>query len=97
MVFVGPLFPQNISALTTSNDIIRAIAEDVGPKDVLVTLGYASWTESQLEREVMDNIWLVCPYKSEILYEVPFEQRWEYAGLTLGVKMNQLISSAGHA
>ena len=91
------LLLQDEVTVTTSNDIIRAIAEDVGPKDVLVTLGYASWTESQLEREVMDNIWLVCPYKSEILYEVPFEQRWEYAGLTLGVKMNQLISSAGHA
>jgi putative transcriptional regulator len=45
----------------------------------------------------MDNAWLVCPYKSEILYEVPFEQRWEYAASTLGVKMNQLVSRAGHA
>lgn len=83
--------------VTTSNDIIRAIAEDKGPKDVLVTLGYSAWAENQLEKEVMDNIWLVCPYKSEILYDVPFDQRWEYAGLTLGVKMNQLSSSAGHA
>lgn len=83
--------------VTTSNDIIRAIAQDTGPKDVLVTLGYVGWTQEQLQQEMMDNIWLVCPYKSEILYEVPFEERWEYAGLTLGVKMNQLSSSAGHA
>lgn len=83
--------------ITTSNDIIRAIAQDAGPKDVLITLGYAGWNENQLEQEVMDNVWLVCPYKAEILYEVPFAERWEYAGATLGVKMNQLSSDAGHA
>jgi putative transcriptional regulator len=83
--------------VTTSNDIIRAIAQDTGPKDVLVTLGYVGWGEKQLDEEVMENKWLVCPYRSELLYEVPFEERWEYAGLTIGVKMNQLTSSAGHA
>ena len=91
------LFLQDEVTVTTSNDIIRAIAQDTGPKDVLVTLGYAAWTGSQLEKEVMDNLWLVCPYKSEILYDIPFQDRWEYAGLTLGVKMNQLTSSSGHA
>jgi len=91
------LFLQDEVTVTTSNDIIRAIAQDTGPKDVLVTLGYSSWAENQLEREVVDNVWLVCPYKSEILYDVPFEQRWDYAGSTLGINMNQLVTSAGHA
>ncbi len=111
------LFLQNDVIVTTSNDIIRAIASDAGvndaganvsdagdaiasassPKDFLVALGYSGWVENQLEREVMDNIWLVCPFKQEILYEVPFEQRWEYAGSILGIKMNQLSSSSGHA
>lgn len=83
--------------VTTSNDIIRAIADDVGPPDALVALGYAAWTEKQLEQEVMNNVWLVCPYKPELLYEVPFEKRWECAGLTIGVKMNQLSTDVGHA
>jgi len=83
--------------VTTSNDIIRAMAKDVGPKDVLVTLGYVGWRENQLNQEILDNIWLVCPCKQELLYDVPFEERWEYAGLTIGVKMDQLSSSAGHA
>ena len=91
------LFLQDEVTITTSNDIIRAIAEDNGPKDVLVALGYSGWTETQLESEVKDNFWLVCPYKPEILYEVPFDYRWEYAGLTLGVKMNQLTANSGHA
>ena len=91
------LFLQDEVTVTTSNDIIRAIAQDVGPSDVLVTLGYSSWSEKQLEQEVMDNVWLVCPYKSELLYDVPFDQRWDYAGSILGIKMNQLVSSVGHA
>ena len=55
------------------------------------------WRENQLDQEIIDGSWLVCPYKADILYEVPFDERWEYAGLTMGVKMNQLIPGAGHA
>ena len=83
--------------VTTSNDIIRAIAQDSGPTDALIALGYSGWIDDQLEQEVMGNRWLVCPFKSEILYDVPFTKRWEYAGSTIGVKMNQLSSDVGHA
>ena len=83
--------------ITTSNDIIRAIAEDEGPRDAMVTLGYVGWDENQLEQEMMDNDWLVCPYNAELLYDVPFKDRWEYAGLTIGVNMNKLTSNIGHA
>jgi len=83
--------------ITTSNDIIRAIADGFGPKEALVILGYVAWDMNQLEQEIMDNAWLVCPYSSELLYEVPFESRWEYAGSMLGVNMSQLIGDAGHA
>jgi putative transcriptional regulator len=91
------LFLREDVTVTTSNDIIRAIAQDYGPKDVLVTLGYVGWGENQLEQEVIDNVWLVCPCKAELLYDVPFEQRWAYAGETIGVKMEQLTSDIGHA
>ena len=83
--------------ITTSNDIIRAIAANKGPKDALITLGYVGWSANQLEEEVMNNTWLVCPFKAELLYDVPFIQRWEYAGMIIGVKMNQLTSNIGHA
>ena len=83
--------------ITTSNDIIRALAEDAGPKDVLVALGYVGWDSAQLEKEMRKNSWLVCPYKSELLFEVPFEQRWERTALTIGVKMNQFVEGGGHA
>lgn len=83
--------------ITTSNDIIRAIAANQGPKSALVTLGFAGWTENQLENEIKNNAWLVCNYKEELLYDVPFGERWHYAGSLLGVDMNQLTSSTGIA
>jgi putative transcriptional regulator len=91
------LFLQDEVTVTTSNDIIRAIAADKGPKDLLITLGYAGWVERQLEKEILENIWLVCPYRSEILYEVPFGDRWKYACGTLGVNPDQLSTDIGHA
>lgn len=95
--FRSSLFLREGVTVTTSNDIIQAIAQGNGPKDFLVALGYSGWTEHQLEQELLDNVWLVCPYKSEILYEVPFEERWDYAGSILGIKMNQLSINVGHA
>jgi putative transcriptional regulator len=83
--------------VTTSSDIIRAIALNEGPKDMLVTLGYSGWEEAQLSQEIMNNIWLVCPFRAEILYEVPFAERWHYAGSILGVKMNEVSSMGGRA
>lgn len=83
--------------ITTSNDIIRALAVNQGPEDSLVFLGYAGWGANQLETELIQNTWLVCPYKHELLYEVPFADRWEHAASTIGVKISQLSTTIGHA
>jgi putative transcriptional regulator len=91
------LFLQEEVTVTTSNDIIRAIAEGKGPPDVLITLGYAGWVEHQLEKEIRDNTWLVAPWDKGIVYDLPFEARWDAAASALGIKMSQLSSNIGHA
>lgn len=83
--------------ITTSNDIIHALATNNEPKDSIITLGYMGWADNQLEEEIMNNVWLIVPYSQELMYEVPFDQRWEYAGLSIGVHMNQMIAGEGHA
>ena len=82
--------------ITTSNDIIRAIAQNNGPKDALVALGFVAWGEGQLDKEIEEQ-WLVCPYESELLYEVPFDKRWKKTAETIGVNIDQIISGGGHA
>lgn len=82
--------------ITTSNDIIRAMAQNNGPKDTLVALGFVAWGERQLDKEIEEQ-WLVCPYEPELLYDVPFDERWEKTAETIGVHVNQIVPGAGHA
>jgi len=91
--------------LTSSNDIISAMAENssdsphekTAPKDYLITLGYAGWSAGQLEAEVLENSWLSCEASPEILFNTEPDLRWEAAASLLGVNINQLTGEAGHA
>jgi len=84
-------------AVATSRDILDAIANGNGPEDVLVTLGYAGWGAGQLEQELQQNAWLSGPADQRILFEAPFEDRWESAARLLGVDLERLSGQAGHA
>ncbi|MGR9051791.1 MAG: YqgE/AlgH family protein [Gammaproteobacteria bacterium] len=83
-------------ALTTSRDILEAIAVGEGPDQYLVALGYAGWGEGQLEREIIDNAWLNTPCGNEILFDTPVDQRWYAAAGQLGIDINRLTTPAGH-
>jgi len=83
--------------LTTSRDILRAIAEDNGPEDHLIALGYAGWAAGQLEQELAENSWLTLPGSGDIIFSTPAEQRLEAAAALLGIDMNLISGQAGHA
>jgi putative transcriptional regulator len=83
--------------LTLSRDIIEAMAAGGGPPRSLVALGYAGWEAGQLEQEMLANSWLTVTATSEIVFEVPFAERWTAAAGTLGVDLSRLSSDAGHA
>ncbi len=83
--------------LSTSQDILRAIAEDRGPDNWLVTLGYAGWGPGQLEQELSNNARLNGPADNNIVFRLPQEQRWQAAATKLGVDLNTLSGDTGHA
>jgi putative transcriptional regulator len=83
--------------ITTSRDVLAAIGQGRGPKDFLVTLGYAGWGAGQLENEIMQNSWLNTPVDSGILFKTPARSRWQSATRLLGLDVTQLSSGAGHA
>lgn len=83
--------------LTTSRDILRAIAEEQGPEEHLIALGYAGWAAGQLEHELAENSWLTLPGDSDIIFTVPAEQRLGAAAAQLGIDMNLISGQAGHA
>jgi putative transcriptional regulator len=84
-------------AMTTSKDVLEAIANGSGPKRVLVTLGYASWGEGQLESEIVENSWLTVEADPSIIFDTPIEQRYEKALALLGLQPWMLLTEAGHA
>lgn len=84
-------------ALTTSRDILEAMGAGQGPRNLIVTLGYAGWDQGQLEHEISENIWLTVPASEHILFDLPPEERLAAAMALLGVDYASLAEGAGHA
>lgn len=83
--------------LTSSRDILEAIAQGRGPQHALISLGYAGWGGGQLEEELAANAWLSGPASRKVVFETPIEQRWAAAAALIGVDLNLLSGDAGHA
>lgn len=83
--------------VTTSRDVLAAMARGVGPSDAFVALGYAGWEAGQLERELHDNAWFSLPIDNEILFATPLEDRWHAVWRRLGVDVGRVSHVAGHA
>ena len=83
--------------ITSSIDILQAIAKNEGPERSLITLGYAGWGAGQLEQEMAENAWLNGPADPDILFNSPDEERWKAAAASLGVDLDLLSGEAGHA
>jgi putative transcriptional regulator len=84
-------------AMTTSKDVLEAMSNGSGPKRVLVTLGYASWGEGQLESEIGENSWLTVEADPTVIFDTPIEKRYEKALALLGLQPWMLLNQAGHA
>lgn len=83
--------------LTTSRDILEAMAAGHGPRNALVTLGCAGWSAGQLEQELAENSWLTVPADAALLFASPLEERWQLAASRIGVDMSHLAGYSGHA
>ena len=83
--------------LTSSRDILQAVARDGLPADLIVTLGYSGWGAGQLEHEIADNAWLTVPADAGIIFDQPHENRLPAALERLGVDFARLAEKAGHA
>ncbi len=83
--------------MTTSKDVLEAMADGQGPKKVLVTLGYSGWQAGQLEDEIGRNGWLTVDADPRVIFDTPIEQRYDSAVSLLGFDPRMLSQEAGHA
>ena len=83
--------------MTTSKDVLEAMAEGGGPGRVLVTLGYSGWEAGQLEDEMGRNGWLNVNADPKVIFDTPIEKRYDMALALLGIDPRMLSQEAGHA
>ncbi len=83
--------------LTSSRDVLEAVAAGVGPSRLLVMLGYAGWGPGQLEDEVSRNAWLTVEANASVIFDTPADERLARAFALLGINPAFLASAAGHA
>jgi putative transcriptional regulator len=84
-------------ALTTSKDVLEAIAAGSGPERILVTLGYSGWGAGQLEAEIGQNAWLTVAADTAVIFETAPEARFAASLGLLGIAAASLTGQAGHA
>ncbi|HZV99706.1 MAG TPA: YqgE/AlgH family protein [Methylophilaceae bacterium] len=89
-------------ALTTSKDVLEAVAHGKGPEKMLITLGYAGWGAGQLEEEIAQNAWLTVQPQSlsvqdSVIFDLPSEEKFNAAMGLLGFDLTRLSDEAGHA
>jgi putative transcriptional regulator len=85
------------TALTSSKDILEAVANGNGPEKILVTLGFAGWSAGQLEDEISKNAWLTVEAKESVIFDTPNQDKLNTAMGLLGLSFANLSEVAGHA
>ncbi|GAA3982832.1 YqgE/AlgH family protein [Comamonas faecalis] len=83
--------------MTTSRDVLEALSHGVGPRRVLITLGYSAWGEGQLESELAENAWLTVDADAAVIFETPADERYDRALALLGLQAWMLSPEAGRA
>jgi len=84
-------------SLTTTVDILKAIANGKGPKHAILALGYAGWRPGQLETEIQDNGWLHCDADADLIFGDDVEDKYDRALRKIGIDPGMLSNAAGHA
>lgn len=84
-------------SLTTSKDVLEAVAHGDGPRQVLVSLGCSGWSAGQLEEELVRNGWLTVKADPSIIFGLPVEQRFTAALALLGIDPVMLSNDFGRA
>jgi putative transcriptional regulator len=96
-VYDSTLLVEEGLALTMSKDVLKAVADGIGPKRFLVARGHAGWGEGQLEQEISANAWLTVRADPSVVFDMPANARFNGAMALLGIDPAMLSDQAGHA
>jgi putative transcriptional regulator len=91
------LIRKNGVAVTSSINVLQALAVGKGPTKGMLVLGYAGWSAGQLEAEIESGSWIAVPASKHLVLDTDNETKWNVAISTLGIDMGHFSSDVGHA
>ncbi len=86
------LLPEGLT-VSGNTETLAAFASGGLSGTYSLILGYSGWHPGQLETEIEENSWLVAPLKTSIVFDIPYEDRWEAALNSIGVDPGTLVDS----
>jgi putative transcriptional regulator len=77
-------------------EAVRDILQGKGPKQSLVVMGYTTWKQEELEKEMQQNLWIVAQGNNELIFETHYSQKWEAALRQVGIDSTLFCTQVGH-
>lgn len=84
-------------SLTSTRDILIALAQGQGPKRAILGVGYAGWGPGQIEQEIIQNAWITAPCDYELIFSPQLESKYQTAVESLGFPLDALSHEGGQA
>ncbi len=95
--FKDSVYKTQILQVTATQDILKRVAKDEGPKNIIFALGYAGWEAGQLDQELCSDTWLVCDVDEKLLFETKSEEQWQAALNKMGIDLLNFSKRQGLA
>ncbi len=84
-------------SFTVSVDILKDILAGKGPRNSILALGYAGWGPGQLEKEIIEDGWLVSEPAEDLIFTEKHDNKWNLGINKLGINLSKLSMIGGHA
>ncbi len=87
----------NEVSLTSNNQILNDIKNNIGPDNYKINMGYAGWDKGQLEDEIKNGDWLLKPLTQNFIFDISDKEMWEFSTLDLGLNPDEFMGKSGKA
>ncbi len=84
-------------SISRETKVLEDIAHMCGPEKFLFILGYAGWGPGQLERELVEDGWLIVPAVDSIIFDTADDDKWRLAAMQYGIDISTYGDTVGRA
>lgn len=78
-------------AVSSNVQILKDIANGIGPKDSLFIIGYTGWEAGQLEFELESNLWIAAEPDHDLIFFGNATEKWSKSLNQLGISTQDFI------